>query len=80
LKKYSKKDKSEQNGKRGEAGKRLKQLQWIEQEKPKKNAKRMVENAYTVKKLFKFKEEKRRQRLKVQIDQSSSRGAQTVKV
>nr|GEY79128.1 hypothetical protein [Tanacetum cinerariifolium] len=43
------------------------------------NAKRMVKNARTVKKLFKFKEKKKRQGLKVQFLQSSSRGAQTVK-
>nr|GFC48747.1 hypothetical protein [Tanacetum cinerariifolium] len=40
LKKYSKKDKigskQDKNGKRGEAGKRLKQLQWIKEEKPSK--------------------------------------------
>nr|GEX49658.1 hypothetical protein [Tanacetum cinerariifolium] len=43
--------------------------------KTKENAKGMVENARTVKKLSKFKEEKKRQGPNLQIDQSSSRGA-----
>nr|GEZ24494.1 hypothetical protein [Tanacetum cinerariifolium] len=48
--------------------------------KTKENAKRMVENARTVKKLLKFKEGKKRQGPNLQIDQSASRGAISVTV
>nr|GEV42927.1 hypothetical protein [Tanacetum cinerariifolium] len=48
--------------------------------KTEENAKRMVENAYTVKKLLKFKERKKGQGPFLQFLQSSSRGAISVTV
>nr|GEX20749.1 hypothetical protein [Tanacetum cinerariifolium] len=65
-------------GQKREAWRRREKVKAVTVDKGRKteqNAKRMVENPRTVKKLSKFKEEKKRQGPNLQIDQSSSRGA-----
>nr|GEV60620.1 reverse transcriptase domain-containing protein [Tanacetum cinerariifolium] len=83
LKKYSEKDKiRSKSEKKQEAWRSREKFKAVTMDKGRKteeNAKRMVKNANTVKSYSSFKKEKKRQGLKVQFDQSSSRGAQTVK-
>nr|GEY76758.1 hypothetical protein [Tanacetum cinerariifolium] len=83
VKDYQKRTKSNQNWTKREAWRSQEKFKAVTVDKGRKteeNAKRMVENAYTVKKLLKFKEGKKRQGPNLQIDQSSSRGAISVTV
>nr|GFA31365.1 reverse transcriptase domain-containing protein [Tanacetum cinerariifolium] len=75
--------KPDQIKKKGEAWRSQEKFKAVTMDKGRKNeenAKRMVENAYTVKKLLKFKKGKKRQGPNLQIDQSSSRGAISITV
>nr|GFA71739.1 hypothetical protein [Tanacetum cinerariifolium] len=62
----SKKDKTGQKREACRSQKKFKAVAVGRERKTKENAKRMVENAYTIKKLFKFREKKKRQGPKLQ--------------
>nr|GEW34119.1 reverse transcriptase domain-containing protein [Tanacetum cinerariifolium] len=69
--------KSDKNEKRGEAREKFKAVTVDREGKTEENAKRMVENARTVKTLLKIKERKKRQGPDLQFHESNKWGTQT---